>query len=542
MGFGDFLESVAKITGEVAVGVAVGAGKLAFIAGKTALEGADKLYTAGKEDYDKLEEITRINNLCQEMLKNFNSEKEKFDRDFEREHSEYLNLMKKVKSQFETFSMIRHLEENNRFNTNHRVSIGKNLNNLSNEMDNDFVPSNVVEYEKGVVAGAATGVGAVGLMTAIGSAGTGVALSSLTGTAYIHATLAAMGGGTLAHGGLGMLGGVAVLGAAFLVPAVAVTAYFTDKQIQKAYEEAKAREKKSADFERESKLLLKNCKIGLNIFRRINMEIYAFSEFFDELLNMSFATSAIQKSENYFQILNNAFENLLSYTKLSLVDAEGKFNDKIVSELESTKAQSDKCRNDFYGYISNLSPTHQELINELKNQKLINDKLQTEIQWQKDNQPQNYIVRNQTIRNEFNKALREATEELDIISSWMTFRVVNVVMQNAFERLLQRGVVIKILYGIGDMSPDTSNERNRKTLGVAEHLQRIFCDYPNFRMKCTNTHEKLFICDEKFYVSSSLNILSFRADYTGNDVREESGEASNNVKLIREYRKSLFDF
>ena len=538
MGFGDFLESVAKITGEVAVG----AGKLAFIAGKTALEGADKLYTAGKEDYDKLEEITRINNLCQAMLKNFNSEKAKFDRDFEREHSEYLNLMKKVKSQFETFYMIRHLEENNRFNTNHRVSIGKNLNNLSNEMDNDFVPSNVVEYEKGVVAGAATGVGAVGLMTAIGSAGTGVALSSLTGTAYIHATLAAMGGGTLAHGGLGMLGGVAVLGAAFLVPAVAVTAYFTDKQIQKAYEEAKAREKKSADFERESKLLLKNCKIGLNIFRRINMEIYAFSEFFDELLNMSFATSAIQKSENYFQILNNAFENLLSYTKLSLVDAEGKFNDKIVSELESTKAQSDKCRNDFYGYISNLSPTHQELINELKNQKLINDKLHTEIQWHKDNQPQNYIVRNQTIRNEFNKALREATEELDIISSWMTFRVVNVVMQNAFERLLQRGVVIKILYGIGDMSPNTSDKRNRKTLGVAEHLQRIFCDYPNFRMKCTNTHEKLFICDEKFYVSSSLNILSFRADYTGNDAREESGEASNNIKLIREYRKSLFDF
>ena len=115
-------------------------------------------------------------------------------------------------------------------------------------------------------------------------------------------------------------------------------------------------------------------------------------------------------------------------------------------------------------------------------------------------------------------------------------------MQNAFERLLKRGVVIKILYGIGDMSPNTSDERNRRTLDVAEHLQRIFRDYPNFRMKCTNTHEKLFICDEKFYVSSSLNILSFRADYTGNDVREESGEASNNVKLIREYRKSLFDF
>ena len=257
---------------------------------------------------------------------------------------------------------------------------------------------------------------------------------------------------------------------------------------------------------------------------------------------MSLATSAIQKSENYFQILNNTFKNLLSYSKLSLVDAEGKFNCKIVSELETTKEQADKCRSDFYSYLSNLSPDHQELLNELKNQKLVIDNLQTEIQWQKNNQPQNYIVRNQTIRNEFNKALREVTEELDIISSWMSDSVVDIVMQNTFERLLKRGVVIKILYGIGDMSSNTKDKRNRRTLDVAEQLQRNFCNYPNFKMKCTNTHAKLFICDEKFYINSSLNILSFKADYSGIDIREESREASNNVKLIREYRKSVFNF
>ena len=61
-------------------------------------------------------------------------------------------------------------------------------------------------------------------------------------------------------------------------------------------------------------------------------------------------------------------------------------------------------------------------------------------------------------------------------------------------------------------------------------------------MKCSNTHQKLFICDEKFYVNSSLNILSFSGDYKGTDTRAEGGEASNNVNLIREYRKILFDF
>ena len=72
-------------------------------------------------------------------------------------------------------------------------------------------------------------------------------------------------------------------------------------------------------------------------------------------------------------------------------------------------------------------------------------------------------------------------------------------------------------------------------------IQR-FGNYPNFKMKCTNTHEKLFICDERFYVLSSLNILSFKADYNGDDNRKESGEASNNVSLIREYRKLWFNF
>ena len=317
---------------------------------------------------------------------------------------------------------------------------------------------------------------------------------------------------------------------------------FTDKQIKSAYKNAKKREKNFKDVKAQSTVILKNLQSGVEIFRKINMEIYNFSRFFDELLNMSPAANALQKSESYLNILQNAAEILIGYEKLSPVTSDGKINENISLEIEMAEKSADNCRNLFYEYRASLSPAHQKILAELKNQQLLNDKLQSEIQWQKDNQPQNYIVRNETIRREFDKALVETEFELDIISAWMNFYVVNWAMQKKLEDLLKRGVTIKILYGIGDMTPETSDSRNKKTLEVARQLQDRFADYPNFKMKCSNTHQKLFICDEKFYVNSSLNILSFSGDYKGTDTRAEGGEASNNVNLIREYRKILFDF
>ena len=51
---------------------------------------------------------------------------------------------------------------------------------------------------------------------AIGTASTGTAISSLSGVAATNATLAALGGGSLAAGGGGMALGTAVLGGATL--------------------------------------------------------------------------------------------------------------------------------------------------------------------------------------------------------------------------------------------------------------------------------------------------------------------------------------
>lgn len=72
------------------------------------------------------------------------------------------------------------------------------------------------------MVGVAVYGGAGMLATAVGTASTGAAIGSLSGTAAANATLAWFGGGSLAAGGFGMAGGVAVLGGIVAGPVLAV--------------------------------------------------------------------------------------------------------------------------------------------------------------------------------------------------------------------------------------------------------------------------------------------------------------------------------
>jgi hypothetical protein len=74
----------------------------------------------------------------------------------------------------------------------------------------------------GIAGGALTAMAAYGGTMALAAAGTGTAISSLTGAAATNATLAWLGGGTLASGGLGIAGGTMVLGLLVAGPALAI--------------------------------------------------------------------------------------------------------------------------------------------------------------------------------------------------------------------------------------------------------------------------------------------------------------------------------
>lgn len=71
-------------------------------------------------------------------------------------------------------------------------------------------------------SGVATGTAAYGLVGMLAKAGTGTAISALSGAAAKSATLAWLGGGTLAAGGGGVAAGTTVLGGLVVVPAILV--------------------------------------------------------------------------------------------------------------------------------------------------------------------------------------------------------------------------------------------------------------------------------------------------------------------------------
>ncbi|WP_406731283.1 helix-turn-helix domain-containing protein [Streptomyces sp. NBC_01794] len=98
----------------------------------------------------------------------------------------------------------------------------------------------------GAVGAAAGGAAAYGAFTAaalFGTASTGTAISTLSGVAATNATLALLGGGTLAAGGAGMAGGTLLLTGMVAAPAAALAAagFYVLRQRRNKKEEERLR-------------------------------------------------------------------------------------------------------------------------------------------------------------------------------------------------------------------------------------------------------------------------------------------------------------
>lgn len=85
-----------------------------------------------------------------------------------------------------------------------------------------MIEASALGFGSGAAGGALTAFGAYSGTMMLASAGTGTAISALSGAAATNATLAWLGGGTLASGGLGMAGGTVVLGVLAAGPALLV--------------------------------------------------------------------------------------------------------------------------------------------------------------------------------------------------------------------------------------------------------------------------------------------------------------------------------
>lgn len=117
---------------------------------------------------------------------------------------------------------------------------------------------------KGLVSGALLGLAtAYGAYSAVGwlaSAGTGIAISKLGGTAATNATLAWLGGGTLVAGGGGVAGGAVVLGGLVATPALLVLGAVMGANASANLDNARADYAKAQDYEEQMELLCSTCK------------------------------------------------------------------------------------------------------------------------------------------------------------------------------------------------------------------------------------------------------------------------------------------
>ena len=84
-----------------------------------------------------------------------------------------------------------------------------------------------------VLAGVGTSMAAYGAVSSLAAAGTGAAISGLSGAAATTASLAYIGGGTLAAGGGGVAAGTLALGGLIAGPAILVGSFFAQKKADK---------------------------------------------------------------------------------------------------------------------------------------------------------------------------------------------------------------------------------------------------------------------------------------------------------------------
>lgn len=91
----------------------------------------------------------------------------------------------------------------------------------------------------GTLGGAVAAYGTVGIIGIAGTASTGTAIGTLTGVASTNATLAWLGGGTVASGGAGVAGGMVVLGGIAVAPIALFTMFIGSQKAKKGLNEAR---------------------------------------------------------------------------------------------------------------------------------------------------------------------------------------------------------------------------------------------------------------------------------------------------------------
>ena len=207
-----------------------------------------------------------------------------------------------------------------------------------------------------------------------------------------------------------------------------------------------------------------------------------------EELENRIATKLHQKNQEEFDSLMDNVSRKIDSIITSKSTDDNKDREYLVEQLKSIQGEYGTVISDILDRIEMLSQ-QKSIDNSKEIEKLRltikENKEQYEKEIQRISDNHNVIIQNHEIREKFNEALSSAETELDIISPWITSKVVDDIMIDRFRRLLKKGVKIKILYGIGLEQGSTSKKelndyRNKKSKEMADKLVNELKPYKGF--------------------------------------------------------------
>ncbi|WP_078549299.1 phospholipase D-like domain-containing protein [Litchfieldia alkalitelluris] len=229
---------------------------------------------------------------------------------------------------------------------------------------------------------------------------------------------------------------------------------------------------------------------------------------------------------------------------------EDELKTKYEQEIDSTKSLflDLKIAIEQYGksveYVKNQISSINEKDPNQPHQKIY-EELIRKLQDERVNFSNNRHLMNREIKDIFHHALENAEEEVCIISPWLGSWILsdrNDLMER-FRSLLKRKVRLKIAYGISSHSYQKEDSRNLLTEKVANELQKKFKKYGDlFQIQKVNSHHKLLICDNSYYVQGSYNLLSNKGNFEEPSMWHEGAEYSEDPIMIGKLKKLYFNW
>lgn len=170
----------------------------------------------------------------------------------------------------------------------------------------------------------------------------------------------------------------------------------------------------------------------------------------------------------------------------------------------------------------------------------------------------NQILDVKGLTEAFHKGINEAAVEIDIRSPSLGSEFKSDFFKSELASALNRGCIVKIDYGFYDeernMKYKQTGSGNGQTKNAVQEYRESINEYkrddrfaPYIASKkllfnFSDSHGKLFIVDDDYYILSSMNMLSNRGTRYKGKTWEEIGELSTDVDNLHQYRETYFSF